>query len=140
MYPVGLEPFVICPCNLLISAFSSEFTLLPGSIVRAKVIPVTPGIPERYTEDDSLDVVFQGGDCCGVYTGGQTGNTNCDTEGKRNLADVTQLITRVYLTPEIPLCCEPNGNTNGIDPINLADITKLIDYVYISHTETAPCQ
>jgi hypothetical protein len=80
--------------------------------------------------------------CCGIYTGGQTGNTNCDTEGKRNLADITQLISRVYLTPEVPLCCEENGNTNG-DPagtLNLADITKLIDYVYISHAETAPCQ
>jgi hypothetical protein len=79
--------------------------------------------------------------CCGIYTGGYTGNTNCDTEGKRNLADVTQLISRVYLTPEVPLCCEENGNTNG-DPagtLNLADITKLIDHVYISHAETAPC-
>jgi hypothetical protein len=45
----------------------------------------------------------------------------------------------VYLTPEVPLCCEENGNTNGIDPINLADITRLIDFVYISHAETAPC-
>jgi hypothetical protein len=78
---------------------------------------------------------------CGAYTAGSTGNTNCDTEGKRNLADVTRLIDRVYLTPGTPLCCEMNGNTNG-DPegiLNLADITRLIDYVYISHQETAPC-
>jgi hypothetical protein len=81
------------------------------------------------------------GDCCGIYTGGYTGNCNCDAEGKRNLADITQLISRVYLTPEIPLCCEENGNTNG-DPggvINLADITRLIDHVYVSGGETAPC-
>jgi hypothetical protein len=77
--------------------------------------------------------------CCGLYTGGLTGNTNCDADGKRNLADITQLITRVYLTPEVPLCCEENGDTNGTPPINLADITKLIDYVYISHLETAEC-
>jgi PKD repeat protein len=79
--------------------------------------------------------------CCGRYTDGLTGNTNCDTEGKRNLADITQLISRVYLTPGVPLCCEENGNTNG-DPagtLNLADITRLIDYVYISHAETAAC-
>jgi hypothetical protein len=81
------------------------------------------------------------GDCCGIYTGGYTGNCNCDTEGKRNLADITQLISRVYLTPGVPLCCEENGNTNG-DPggvINLADITGLIDHVYVSGAETAPC-
>jgi hypothetical protein len=77
--------------------------------------------------------------CCGRYTGGYTGNTNCDPEGRRNLADITQLISRVYITPETPLCCEENGNTNGVEPINLADITRLIDHVYISHSETAPC-
>jgi hypothetical protein len=79
--------------------------------------------------------------CCGQYTGGQTGNSNCDMEGKRNLADITELITRVYLTPEVPLCCEENGNTSG-DPegtLNLTDITRLIDYIYISHAETAAC-
>jgi hypothetical protein len=79
--------------------------------------------------------------CCGEYTGGMTGNCNCDTDGKRNLADVTQLISRVYITPGTPLCCEENGNTNG-DPqgtLNLSDITRLIDYVYISHAETAEC-
>jgi hypothetical protein len=79
--------------------------------------------------------------CCGQYTGGYTGNTDCDPDGKRNLSDVTELITRVYLTPEVLLCCDANGNTNG-DPekaLNLGDITALIDYVYVSHEETASC-
>jgi hypothetical protein len=78
--------------------------------------------------------------CCGRYTGGYTGNTNCDPEGKRNLADITRLTDRVYISKQ-PLCCEENGNTNG-DPegkLNLADITRLTDHVYISHEETAPC-
>jgi hypothetical protein len=82
---------------------------------------------------------FPPGCCCGLYTGGYTGNTNCDTEGKRNLADITKLIDRVYITPEVRLCCEENGDTNGMPPINLADITNLIDHVYVSHTEVAPC-
>jgi hypothetical protein len=79
--------------------------------------------------------------CCGYHTDGATGNTDCDTEGRRNLADITQLITRVYLTPEVPLCCEDNGNANGDSEgvMNLTDITRLIDFVYISHAETAPC-
>jgi hypothetical protein len=86
---------------------------------------------------DTLDCELS---CCGKYTGGFTGNTNCDTDGKRNLADITRLIDRVYVSGAL-LCCEPNGNTNG-DPgglINLADITRLIDHVYVSGAQTAPC-
>ena len=78
--------------------------------------------------------------CCGKFTDGFTGNTNCDTEGGLDLADITRLIDRVYIT-KTELCCEENGNVNG-DPealINLADITRLIDHVYISKTETAAC-
>jgi hypothetical protein len=79
--------------------------------------------------------------CCGRYTGGLTGNCNCDDQGLRNLADITKLIDRIYIVPSVPLCCEENGNTNG-DPfgkMGLADITRLIDHVYLSHGETAPC-
>lgn len=78
--------------------------------------------------------------CCGNYTGGQTGNTNCDDLGKRNLADITRLIDRIYIS-KTDLCCEENGNVNGDlgAKINLADITRLIDHVYISKTETEPC-
>ena len=35
--------------------------------------------------------------CCGAFTLGFTGNTNCDTEGTRNLADITRLIDNVSL-------------------------------------------
>ena len=78
---------------------------------------------------------------CGLYTDGYTGNTNCGTDGKRNLADITRLIDRVYLSKS-PLCDEDEGNTNGdLDyKINLADITRLIDHVYLSKTESAACQ
>lgn len=79
--------------------------------------------------------------CCGQYTSGFTGNTNCDIYGKRNLADIVKLIDRVYLSKQL-LCCEANGNTNGdIDAKkNLADIVRLIDHVYLSKTETAACE
>jgi hypothetical protein len=78
--------------------------------------------------------------CCGVFTSGQTGNADCSDDGKRNLADITRLIDRVYVSKE-PLCCEENGNTSGDEEgkINLSDITKLIDHVYVSKAETAPC-
>ena len=80
--------------------------------------------------------------CCGVYTGGFTGNADCDTAGKLNLSDITRIIDRVYLNPETELCCEENGNTNG-DPlgkINLSDITAIIDHVYVTGQDLAECQ
>jgi hypothetical protein len=79
--------------------------------------------------------------CCGYYTSGYTGNTDCGNEGKRSLADIARLIDRVYISKE-GLCCEMNGNINGDaeEKTTLADITKLIDHVYISKTETTPCE
>ena len=79
--------------------------------------------------------------CCGFWTGGYTGNTNCDTEGKRNLADITKLIDHVYINKP-PLCCFENGDVAGEwdGKINLADITTLIDHVYVSKDPTIPCQ
>lgn len=87
------------------------------------------------------DLYSNNTDCCGHYTAGLTGNTDCDTEGKRNLTDITRLIDRVYIS-KTELCCVANGNVNGDaeERINLADITKLIDHVYISKNETAVCQ
>lgn len=78
---------------------------------------------------------------CGQFSGGYTGNTNCDENGKRNLADITRLIDRVYIS-KLDLCDEAEGNTNGdVDSkINLADITILIDHVYISKAETSACE
>jgi hypothetical protein len=100
--------------------------------------------------DSSLHSIrpeFQGavitvvGDCCGLYTGGVTGNTNCDLDGNRDLSDITRLIDRVYVS-HTSLCCEANGNTDGSanGQIDLSDITRLIDFVYISHRELAACQ
>ncbi len=65
--------------------------------------------------------------CCGVAVG----NTDCDEEGKRNLADISRLIDRVYITKQF-LCCSSSGDLNCDDNLNLADITELIDCVYIS--------
>ena len=78
--------------------------------------------------------------CCGLYTGGYPGNTNGDEEGLRDLADITALIDRVYLTKNL-LWCDPAGNTSGDveQKLDLADITKLIDLVYVSKVELMPC-
>ena len=78
--------------------------------------------------------------CCGIYTGGYTGNTDCDPEGKTTLGDITRLIDRVYLS-KLLLCCDANGNVDGSTDgkINLSDITKLIDHVYLSKQPTSLC-
>lgn len=79
--------------------------------------------------------------CCGIYTGGYTGNLNMSEGGKRTLADLTKMIDHVYIS-KAPLLCPSNANTDG-DPegkINLADITRFIDMIYISKQNTAPCQ
>jgi len=90
------------------------------------------------SDDNGIGDVCEG--CCGAYTAGHTGNTDCDVDGKRNLADITRLIDRVYVTKEV-LCCPENGNIDGdLDAkINLADITSLIDHVYVTKVETAAC-
>jgi hypothetical protein len=92
-------------------------------------------------ESDEADfTIYIGSDCCGLYTGGFTGNTNCDEDGQITLSDITRLIDRAYISKE-PLCCEANGNTNGSedDKITLSDISRLIDQIYISKELTEPC-
>lgn len=81
------------------------------------------------------------GSCCGWFTDGQTGNINCDVEGERNLADITALIDRIFLT-KTALCCEANGNVDGdLDAkMNLSDITRLIDHIFLTKAETAACE
>jgi hypothetical protein len=78
--------------------------------------------------------------CCGRYTGGITGNTNCSTDGDLTLSDITRLVDRVYIS-KAPLCCEEAGNTNGgaDGQSTLSDITRLIDRVYISRLPTSTC-
>ncbi len=78
--------------------------------------------------------------CCGRYTGGETGNIDCDIDGDRGLADITLLIGHIYINHQ-PLCCPANGNVDGDseNELGLSDITRLIDKVYINHTPCAPC-
>jgi hypothetical protein len=79
--------------------------------------------------------------CCGKFTGGYTGNTDCSADGKLTLNDITKLIDRVFIT-HTELCCEENGNVDGSSDgkMTLNDITKLIDAVFITHAITATCQ
>lgn len=78
---------------------------------------------------------------CGQFTGGYTGNVDCSSDGKRNLADITRLIDRVYIS-KLPLDDETSGNIDGDSDskVNLADITRLVDHVYISKEECATCR
>ena len=90
--------------------------------------------------DSDEDGIGDACECCGRFTGGYTGNTDCDVAGKRNMSDVSRLIDRIYLT-KAALCCEDNGNVDGdsLGKLNLADISRLLDHVFISKQPTAAC-
>ena len=64
---------------------------------------------------------------------------DCDETGKFNLSDITDLITRVYVDTQTPLCCEENGDLNCDGKMNLSDITQLICYIYLDPETCAPC-
>jgi hypothetical protein len=138
--PVGNGPIM----NIYLTAQS---TATPGGVALIDTLTWTSHAPSittiwgDYWPEFTIGKVSIATSCCGAYTGGYTGNTDCDTEGKMALADVTKLIDRVYLS-KTPLCCEENGNVDG-DPegkMALADITKLIDHIYLSKQPTALCQ
>jgi hypothetical protein len=100
-----------------------------------------PDVPNPGQEDDDLNDIGNACDgCCGLYTGGITGNANCSEDGKLTLSDITRLIDRVYIS-KAALCCEATGNTNGSADCKhtLSDITRLIDTVYISKFSPADC-
>jgi hypothetical protein len=89
---------------------------------------------------EDVFVVKMTHECCGLYTGGLTGNCNCSSDGKLTLTDITTLIDHVYIS-RVPLCCHANGNVDGSAncELTLSDITTLIDAVYISKTPPADC-
>jgi hypothetical protein len=91
-------------------------------------------------DDEIISISVSAGSCCGLYTGGYTGNTDCSTDGKRTLNDITVLIDNVFISHSA-LCCPENGNVDGSSDgkTTLNDITRLIDNVFISHSETEPC-
>ena len=80
------------------------------------------------------------GNCCGLYTGGLTGNTDCSEDGKLTLSDVVRLIDNLYISKN-PLCCYASGNTNGSEDckLTLSDVMRLIDALYISKQPTEAC-
>ncbi len=62
-----------------------------------------------------------------------------DTSGKLNLADITALISFVYLKGAPAAIDESLGDFDCDGKINLADITGIISYVYLGGTDRWPC-
>ena len=100
--------------------------------------------PTIYNPDQSDSDEDGAGDacdpCCGWFTGGFAGNTNCDTLGRINLSDITTLINRIYVEPSKLLCCEENADWNCDGKIGLADVTSMICYIYMDKVMCAPCE
>ena len=83
------------------------------------------------------DIWYEHGvECCFDHRG----NTNCGTDGKITMSDVSVLIDHVYVS-QSPLCCHEEGNVNASTDrkITLSDINALIDFLYISKTPTPFC-
>ena len=131
----------------VVGCAQADGSLILAGNTESSDFPTTSGAYDESYSGGSTDLFISKFDyncvtgCCGIYTGGITGNANCSEDGKVTLSDITQLIDRVYIS-KTELCCEKNGNTNGdVDGlITLGDITRLIDYVYISREETAACE
>lgn len=137
VYDFDIASGTFLPAGL---AISNE-GIISGIPVEQDTITFTLRVTDNsIAATDELDFTIIVGRCCGEFTEGYSGNVNCGTDGKRNLADITRLIDHVYIS-KTSLCCPSSGNTDGDFQfkVNLADISRLIDHVYLSKTETAPC-
>ena len=70
---------------------------------------------------------------------GFTGNIDCDSNDKIDIADLTTLIDHLFIARN-PLCCPGEANIDGDNEINIDDLTFLIDYLFIDLPPTAVCQ
>ncbi len=131
------EAQFFCPCFLLLSTYSSEFTLLPGFNVRAKLVTVPPALPEVYPWDDSLDVV-----CCPCCQSRGNADGLVGPGGPVDVADLTYLVAYLFQAGSAPPC-EEEGNVDGMvgpgGPIDVADLTYLVAYLFLGGASPPPC-
>lgn len=125
------ETHVFCDCFFFMSAYSSEFTLLPGDRARATIVPNTGAFQEWYFNDDSLEDTL--GCCQGSY-----GNVDGDPSDQVNVADLTYLVDYLFRGGPAPPCFE-EGDVDGDGNINVADLTYLVDYLFRGGPAPPPC-
>ncbi len=125
--------------------FKNDLSVLTATVT-------VPGGTDNVTVGLSFESEVEEVLCCGRYEFvgpdrywpfGYTGNTNCSSDGRRSMSDISRLIDKVYIS-KTPLCCYASGNTNGswdngACKINLSDITRLIDAIYISKELSEAC-
>lgn len=70
-----------------------------------------------------------------------TGNLDCSTNGRADIADLVALIDYLYISFR-PVCCMKAANIDG-DPaggVDISDLSSFIDYMYINFSPVAPCR
>lgn len=84
----------------------------------------------------TFGVIGIGGVCCSS----PTGNVDCDAGNVIDIADLTLLVSYLFISQE-PLCCSKeaniDGSVNGF--IDIGDLTRLVDYLFISAIAPAGC-
>jgi len=109
-----------------------------------------PGHPENACPDDNCLAVHNPdqkdtdndgtGDACCCLAG--TGNVDGDSEDLVDIADLTALISYLFIEPHpVPGCpAEANVDDDDEGVIDIGDLTVLIDYLFISRTPPADCK
>ncbi len=71
---------------------------------------------------------------------GTTGNIDCDVNGSVDIADLTVLVDRLFISFGM-LCCqrEANVDADGTGSIDIADLTRLVDHLFITFDPLPGC-
>ncbi|MBI5267614.1 MAG: hypothetical protein HY851_10320 [candidate division Zixibacteria bacterium] len=71
---------------------------------------------------------------------GNTGNVDCDPNGRVDISDLTRLIDYAFISRD-PLCCPQAANLDGDDwgGVDISDVSRMISYLFIDFWLPAPC-
>lgn len=95
---------------------------------------VGPGTSTNYKVNHGFWQNFGPAGCCVA----NTGNADCSPDDLVDISDLTILIDHLFINNN-PLCCEGEGNTDGMSGVDISDLTVMIDHLFINNNPLAPC-